>query len=120
MLINGCFATDRCTRVLNRVFRRVPSTQPYEYEYFLSIEGLEYEYVYSKMIFEYYSSTSTECKYSTSDAYVDHSATAYFEQLAEPGVVLSQHITTLSEYFWTWGLKLSHSKTVTEAFDPNN
>ena len=34
--------------------------------------------------------------------------------------ILSQDITTLSAYFQTWRSKLSHTKTVTEAFQLNN
>ena len=39
-----CFAIRQSTRVLDCFFKRVPSTQPYEYENFPSTEGFEYEY----------------------------------------------------------------------------
>ena len=59
MLINACFATDNCTRVLDHVFGRAPSTQPYAYEYFLSTEDLEYECSKNDILdYEYSSSES--------------------------------------------------------------
>ena len=54
-------------------------------------------------------------------AYADDLALLYFsENWKDLEETLSQDMATLSAYLQTWRLKLSHTKTVTAAFDLSN